>query len=79
MAARFGYNEAIDVVLAVLKTSEIDAYAEVSGDVLGAKTFRFQRVLDVVNDPRLKRFIPVGVDTSEAELSRVWMIAKDRV
>ena len=78
MAARFGYNKAIDSVLAVLEASDIDAYAEVSGDVLGAKTFRFQKVLEVVNDPRLKRFIPAGVDTSEGELTRVWMIAKDR-
>ena len=80
--AEWGYDDAIDAILQALKSSEIGTperkiYARIKGDVLGAKEFRFQVLLDLISNPMLAPLVPQDVDTSEKTLAPRWMLAQE--
>jgi len=75
-AAMWDYDDAIDAVLAGIKTMSIAQYASIKGDMLGAKVFRFNIVMGLIGNKDLEPFIPDGTDVTLATMSDRWLLAK---
>jgi len=75
-AAMWEYDDAIDAVLAGIKTMSIAQYASIKGDMLGAKVFRFSVVMGLIGNANLAPFIPDGTDVTLATMSDRWLLAK---
>lgn len=73
--ARWGYDDAITAVLAALKSNDIETYALVKADVVGAKEYHFNKVLAVIGNPVVAPVIPQGVDVSAETLAERWLEA----
>lgn len=80
--ALYDYDDAIEAILKALKSAPLgspsrEVYAQIKSDVLSAKGFRFQVILDLIGSPDLASLIPKDVDVSEETLAARWMLAKD--
>lgn len=81
-AALYDYDDVIDGILKALKPAPMKSlqrqiYAQIKGDIHGAKQFRFQVILDLIGSPDLASLIPEGVDVTEETLAARWLLAKD--
>ncbi len=76
-AAMWGYDDAIDAVLAGIKTMSVAQYASIKGDMLGAKVFRFNVVMGLIGNKDLAPFIPDETDVTLLTMTERWLLAKD--
>ena len=76
-AAMWEYDDAIDAVLAGIKSMSIAQYASIKGDMLGAKIFRFNIVMGLIWNANLASFIPDGTDVTLETMTARWLLAKD--
>lgn len=77
MAALAGYDDAIDAILAALKTTNRALYAEIKAGVVGSTSFHFDKVLAIIANSAVAPLIPADVDVSAATLTKNWLAAKD--
>ena len=71
-AALHGYDDAIESILAGLKSTNIGLYAEIKGDVVGAKEFHLAKVLAVISNSDVGTAIPDNVDVSSSVVTERW-------
>jgi hypothetical protein len=77
MASLAGYDDAIDAILAALKSGNRALYAEIKAGATSSASFHFDKVLAIIANPAVAPLIPAGVGVTKATLTKNWLAAKD--